>query len=104
MILYNKIQKECIEHPPSPLMIIAGAGTGKTTTIVGRIAHLIKTHNIEPIGQSCFNWLGVPLKLANGKTIGMICVQNYTDDYIFSEEVAYVKICDIEKRFNIFGS
>ena len=48
--------------------------------------NLIKTHNIEPIGQSCYNWLGVPLKLANGKTIGMICVQNYTDDYIFSEE------------------
>ena len=48
MILYNKIQKECIEHPPSPLMIIAGAGTGKTTTIVGRIANLIKVHNIEP--------------------------------------------------------
>ena len=46
--------------------------------------NLIKTHNIEPIGQSCFNWLGVPLKLANGKTIGMICVQNYTDDYIFN--------------------
>ena len=29
-------------------MIIAGAGTGKTTTIVGRIAHLIKTRNIDP--------------------------------------------------------
>ena len=48
MILYNKIQKECIAHPPSPLMIIAGAGTGKTTTIVGRIANLIKVHNIAP--------------------------------------------------------
>ena len=48
MILYNKIQKECIAHPPSPLMIIAGAGTGKTTTIVGRIANLIKVHNIDP--------------------------------------------------------
>ena len=30
MILYNEIQKKCIEHPPGPLMIIAGAGTGKT--------------------------------------------------------------------------
>ena len=48
--------------------------------------NLISTKDIEPIGQNCYNWLGVPLKLANGKTIGMICVQNYTDDYIFSEE------------------
>ena len=48
--------------------------------------NLLKSKDIEPIGQNCFNWLGVPLKLANGKTIGMICVQNYTDDYIYTEE------------------
>ena len=48
MILYNKTQIECIEHPPAPLMIIAGAGTGKTTTIVGRIAHFIEKHKIVP--------------------------------------------------------
>ena len=48
MILYNKTQTKCIEHPPAPLMIIAGAGTGKTTTIVGRIAYFIEKHNINP--------------------------------------------------------
>ena len=48
--------------------------------------NLIKSKNINPSGQNCFNWLGVPLKLANGKTIGMICVQNYTDEYIYTEE------------------
>ena len=48
MILYNEIQKKCIEHPPGPLMIIAGAGTGKTTTIVGRISHFIEKREIEP--------------------------------------------------------
>ena len=48
MILYNEIQKKCIEHPPGPLMIIAGAGTGKTTTIVGRISHFIKERKVDP--------------------------------------------------------
>ena len=48
--------------------------------------NLLETNNIEPIGSSCYNWLGVPLKLLNGKTIGMIGVQNYTNDYIFREE------------------
>ena len=48
MILYNKKQLECIKHPPAPLMIIAGAGTGKTTTIIGRIAYFIKERNIDP--------------------------------------------------------
>ena len=48
MILYNEKQTECIDHPPSPLMIIAGAGTGKTTTLIGRIAHFIQERNIDP--------------------------------------------------------
>ena len=48
--------------------------------------NLIDSNNIEPIGTPCYNWLGVPLKLLNGKTIGMICVQNYNNDYIFKEE------------------
>ena len=48
MILYNEKQLKCIEHPPAPLMIIAGAGTGKTTTIIGRIAYFIKERDIPP--------------------------------------------------------
>ena len=31
-----------------PLLILAGAGTGKTTTIVGRMAHLIQNENVQP--------------------------------------------------------
>ena len=48
MIIYNEKQLECIKHPIAPLMIIAGAGTGKTTTIIGRIAYFINERNIKP--------------------------------------------------------
>ena len=48
MILYNEKQLACIKHPISPLMIIAGAGTGKTTTIIGRISYFITERNIDP--------------------------------------------------------
>ncbi len=34
-------QRAIIEHPLRPLRVIAGAGTGKTTTIVHRLAHLV---------------------------------------------------------------
>ena len=47
MINYNEKQLKCIKHPPAPLMIIAGAGTGKTATIIGRICHLIIEEQIE---------------------------------------------------------
>ena len=46
--IYNKNQLKAIEFPPSPLLIIAGAGTGKTTTIVGRINYFLNILKINP--------------------------------------------------------
>src|SRR5206468_1878546 len=36
-------QREAIEHPLAPLLVVAGAGTGKTTVMAERILHLVKT-------------------------------------------------------------
>ncbi len=44
----NKKQIEAIEHGSGPLLIIAGAGTGKTTVITQRIKHLIVDKEISP--------------------------------------------------------
>ena len=39
----NPAQESAIIHSPGPLMILAGAGTGKTFTLLRRISHQIKT-------------------------------------------------------------
>jgi DNA helicase-2/ATP-dependent DNA helicase PcrA len=44
----NKEQLSAIKHGEGPLLIIAGAGTGKTTVITERIVHLIKEKQINP--------------------------------------------------------
>lgn len=41
------MQKEAAMHKDGPLLIIAGAGTGKTSTLTHRILHLIK-EGVEP--------------------------------------------------------
>ena len=44
----NEQQRKAIEHPPAPLMILAGAGTGKTFTLEHRIVYLIQHYHVDP--------------------------------------------------------
>ncbi len=41
-------QREAVLHGDGPLLIIAGAGTGKTTVLTRRIAHLISSKRAQP--------------------------------------------------------
>ena len=41
-------QREAVEHRGSPLVILAGAGTGKTTALTARIAHIIASGDAIP--------------------------------------------------------
>lgn len=44
----NKQQKEAVEHKSGPLLIIAGAGTGKTKVITERIGNIIEKEWAKP--------------------------------------------------------
>lgn len=44
----NPEQKRAVEHDKGPLLIVAGAGTGKTTVITQRIDYLIKKKKVKP--------------------------------------------------------
>ena len=38
----NQQQKSAVIHDSGPLLIVAGAGTGKTTVLINRLLYLIK--------------------------------------------------------------
>ncbi len=70
----NESQKQAVLHGQGPLLILAGAGSGKTKTLVYRLAYLIKELKIDPrsvLAVTFTNKAAQEMRLRAGELLGL---------------------------------
>lgn len=104
----NESQKEAVLHTDGPVMILAGAGSGKTRTLVARIQYLLEEKNVSP-----FQILAVTFsnkaaremreRLANGSQINVGALQ-VTTFHAFCAKVLRMEAAylGLSKNFTIY--
>ena len=87
----NEIQEIAVHHGTGPLLILAGAGSGKTRVITHRIAHLIRECGVSPYRILAITFTNKAAKEMQERVAGLLDVSE-GDVWISTFHSACVRI------------
>jgi DNA helicase-2/ATP-dependent DNA helicase PcrA len=103
----NEAQKRAVEHQNGPLLILAGAGAGKTKTLTHRIMNLVK-HGVLPQNILAITFTNKAAKEMRDR-VGLLLAEDIGRPFVSTFHSLGVKILrdnshvlDITKTFNIY--
>ena len=70
--LLNEWQLEAVKTTNGPLLILAGAGSGKTRVLTYRVAYLINEENIDPYNVLAITFTNKAAKEMKDRIIGIL--------------------------------
>jgi len=73
----NAAQSDAVKQTEGPVLILAGAGSGKTTTIISRLAYLIEVLGIPPSNTLTLTFTNKAAKEMRERSLAMIETSSY---------------------------
>ena len=104
----NPAQHEAVTHTGGPLLVVAGAGSGKTRVLTHRIAHLIEEHGLSPfeiLAITFTNKAAGEMRHRVGGLVGPVAESMWVSTFhaacvrILRRDAAYI---DYPSRFTIY--
>ena len=104
----NPAQFEAVTHTGGPLLVVAGAGSGKTRVLTHRIAHLIEEHGLSPfeiLAITFTNKAAEEMRHRVGGLVGPVAESMWVSTFhaacvrILRRDAAYI---DYPSRFTIY--